>query len=156
MLFRSGDAQGALAVSTHDGGYSATGDHYYGLLEGNDELEDVFLGRISVETTTDLATIVSKIIKYEKANTPDPDYYTRALLTADTTPSGQSTIITSHYVKEAILNHNPDFSFVELYGDSPSPSSVSNALNTGMNFWNYRGWINMDGWGASQDRKSVV
>ena len=146
-----GDADGALAVPNHNGGYDKTGDHFYGLLEGNDELEDIFLGRLSVSSTTDLATVVSKIIKYEKATVvPDYSYFNRALLVADTTPSGQSTIITNQYVKEAMLSHNEGFTFTELYGDSPSASSVSNALNTGVNFWNYRGWINMDGWGATQ------
>ncbi|MFA7057474.1 MAG: C25 family cysteine peptidase, partial [Candidatus Cloacimonadales bacterium] len=146
-----GDADGALAVPTYNGGYDQTGDHYYGLLEGNDELEDVFLGRLSINDVTQLATVVAKTIKYEKATTvTNPAYFTRALLVADTTPSGQSTIITNQYVKEAMLAYNEDFTFTELYGDSPSASSVSNALNNGMNFWNYRGWINMDGWGSTQ------
>ncbi len=147
-----GDAQGAYSIPVYQiSSYSAGGDHWYGLLEGNDELEDVFLGRLSIENLVDLSTLVTKTIKYEKASSiPDPNYYTRALLVADTTPSGQSTIITNLFVKEAMTEFNDDYTFIELYGDSPSPTSVSNGMNAGVNFWNYRGWIGMDGWGASQ------
>ncbi|MBI9030689.1 T9SS type A sorting domain-containing protein [bacterium] len=148
-----GDAAGAYTIPVYQasGSYSAGGDHWYGLLEGNDDLEDVFLGRLSIETLVDLSTLVTKTIKYEKASTiPDSTYFTRALLVADTTPSGQSTIITNLFVKEAMTEYNDDFTFIELYGDSPSPTSVSNGMNAGVGFWNYRGWIGMDGWGASQ------
>ncbi len=146
-----GDGSGSYSIPVYQiSSYSAGGDHWYGLLEGNDELEDVFLGRLSIEDLIDLSTLVTKTIKYEKASTvTDLDYYTRALLVADTTPSGQSTIITNQFVKEAMTEYNDDFTFIELYGDSPSPSSVSNGLNAGVGFWNYRGWIGMDGWNTS-------
>ncbi|MFA7057472.1 MAG: C25 family cysteine peptidase, partial [Candidatus Cloacimonadales bacterium] len=140
-----GDGQGSLTIP------SFSGDHDYALLEGNDELEDVFLGRLSIESTTDLATVVAKTIKYEKATTvPDSTYFNRALLVADDSPSGQSTIIVSYYIKEAMKAHNNDFTFTEMYGNNINPSQISSSLNSGMNYWNYRGWINMEGWDASQ------
>ncbi len=140
-----GDGSGSYSIPVY-GSYPG-GDHWYGLLEGNDELEDVFLGRLSIENLVDLSTLVSKTIKYEKATTiPDSTYYTRALLVGDTTPSGQSTIITNQYVKEIMSAYNDDYTFIEHYGDSPSPSLVTNGINAGVGYWNYRGYIGMDGW----------
>lgn len=143
------DGDGSYSIPAY-GSYMA-GDHWYGLLEGNDDLEDVFLGRLSIENLVDLATVVAKTIKYEKASViPDSTYFTRALLVGDTQPSGQSTIITNHYVKEIMTAYNDDYTFIEHYGANPSPSSVSSGMNAGVNYWNYRGYISMDGWGVTQ------
>ncbi len=147
-----GDGSGSFSIPVYTiSSYSAGGDHWYGLLEGNDDLEDVFLGRLSIENLVDLSTLVTKTIKYEKATTiPDTTYYTRTLLVADTSPSGQSTIITNLFVKEIMSEYNDEYTFIEHFGNSPSPSLVSSGMNAGVGFWNYRGWIGMDGWGTSQ------
>ncbi len=148
-----GDGSGSFSLPVYQlsSSYTPGGDHWYTLLEGNDELEDIFIGRISIDDMIDLSTIVTKTIKYEKASViPDSTYYTRALLVGDTSPSGQSTIITNLYVKEIMNDYNDDYTFIEHYGDSPAPSQVSSGMNAGVGFWNYRGWIGMDGWGTGQ------
>ncbi len=146
-----GDGSGSFSLPVYQlsSSYTPGGDHWYTLLEGNDELEDIFIGRISIDDIIDLSTIVTKTLKYEKASViPDSTYYTRALLVGDTTPSGQSTIITNLYVKEIMKAYNDDYTFIEHYGNSPAPSQVSSGMNAGVGFWNYRGWIGMDGWGT--------
>lgn len=143
------DGDGSFVIPPY-GDYMA-GDHWYAQLDGSDVLEDVFLGRMSIGSLIDLSTIVTKTIKYEKATVmPDSLYYTRALLVGDTSPSGQSTIITSHYIKEIMKAYNEDYTFIEHYGVNPSPSQVSSGMNAGVNYWNYRGYISMDGWGNTQ------
>ncbi|OQY38712.1 MAG: hypothetical protein B6226_03245 [Candidatus Cloacimonetes bacterium 4572_65] len=146
------DGEGSFNIPVHQlsGSYNPGGDHYYGQLEGNDELEDIILGRLSISSLGDLATVVSKVLKFEQQTViADPDYFTRGLLVSDTTPSGQSTILTNLYVKEVMTEYNDNFTFTEHYGDSPASSLIDQALNPGVLYWNYRGWIGMDGWGEN-------
>ena len=42
------------------------GDHPYSQLDGNDLLPEVILGRMSIRSSTELATAVYKILNYEK------------------------------------------------------------------------------------------
>ncbi len=46
-------------------------DLYYAETDGSGYLPDMLYGRLSVETTTHITTIVEKILKYEKAQLPD-------------------------------------------------------------------------------------
>jgi hypothetical protein len=125
-------------------GYGGEGDHPYGQLEGNDILVDVHLGRISYNTITVLQTIINKTIKYEKNPCEGDDgWYERAVLVGDPSSSGQTTITTNKFVKEVIEDHNPNFSFIEIYSGSFN-SQMNSALTNGSSYFNYRGY-----WGVS-------
>ncbi len=144
-----GDADGNYTIPTWFetwSGYSGEGDHPYTQLEGNDILSDAFVGRLSFNTITEFQTIVSKILNYEKEPYLDQtDWYKSVLLVGDTSPSGQSCIITNKYIKELMLSAG-NYSFTELYGPSPSVSQMVNAVEDGVSFFNYRGWLGMSGW----------
>jgi len=45
---------------------AAASDHWYALLDGDDGIPDVAIGRLPVRTRTDLQTVVNKIVDYEK------------------------------------------------------------------------------------------
>ncbi len=148
-----GDAEGPFSIPTYTytvDYYTPGGDHWYCLLDGDDELEDIFIGRLSISSLIDLSTIVTKTIKYEKASViPDSTYYNRTLLVGATGHNtGQSAIITNKYVKEVMQSYNEDYNFIEYYDSAVSPNLITNGMNTGVAFWNYRGWMNMDGWGT--------
>jgi hypothetical protein len=140
-----GDAEGQLTIPTEYSG-GGEGDHYYTMLSGNDILADVFIGRISIDSSTDLQTIVSKIISYEKQPyTGNPQWFQRALLVGDPSSSGYSTISVNKFIKETILNANPEFEFFESYSGN-YVNSISNGINQGVSFFNYRGFAGMSGW----------
>ncbi|MDP8203483.1 MAG: C25 family peptidase propeptide domain-containing protein, partial [Candidatus Tenebribacter mawsonii] len=62
-----GDVGGSYGLPTYYiSYYNAEGDHPYGQLEGGDALEDVFLGRISISSVTNLQTYIAKVLNYEK------------------------------------------------------------------------------------------
>ncbi|MBC8527571.1 MAG: hypothetical protein H8D22_12085, partial [Candidatus Cloacimonetes bacterium] len=147
-----GDASGSFTIPTwfeYWSWYNGEGDHPYTQLEGNDILSDAFIGRLSFGSVSELQTIVNKILHYEKEPyMEDTDWYKSVLLVGDTSPSGQSCIITNKYIKELMLATN-DYSFTELYGSQPSVSQMVNAVNNGVSFFNYRGWIGMSGWSNS-------
>ena len=141
-----GDAGGSYNIPT--GYYSGPGDHYYTLLEGNDILADVFIGRLSFNNLFEFETIVSKILNYEKEPyMAQTNWYQHALLVGDPSSSSQSScIITNKYIKEIIEANASYYNYYEVYS-SPFVSQMNNAINNGVTYFNYRGYIGMSGWG---------
>ncbi len=146
-----GDASGSFTIPTWtlSGG---EGDHPYSQLEGNDILGDLFLGRITFSSINTFQVQLNKILNYEKnpylGNT---NWYSRALLTGDPAHSGYSTITVCKAAKELMLDYPGNFwgnsNFVEVYSGSFA-SLMNAAINQGVLYFGYRGYIGMSGWGA--------
>jgi len=131
--------------------YGGEGDYPYTHLAGNDLLGDVMIGRISAETADQLGTILAKVFSYEKNINNDPsaaEWLNRILLIGDPTYSGVSCEYNSKYIKELAELSNPEYSFVENYNSGFS-TTINSAINQGVNFFSYRGWLNMSGWDPS-------
>ena len=129
-------------------GYFGEGDHPYTLLEGDDIISDILIGRISARTQDHLNTIINKIINYESAsflNIPnfDNSWIERAALVSDPYPSGNSTIITNQYISETILEAGFE-EVVTNFGENNYDLWMLESINSGISFLNYRGW-----WGVS-------
>ncbi|MBN1327097.1 MAG: hypothetical protein JW996_04025, partial [Candidatus Cloacimonetes bacterium] len=60
-----GDAGGTFSIPTSNSG-GGDGDQYYALLEGNDILADIIIGRLSYSSAYELQTILGKIFNYER------------------------------------------------------------------------------------------
>ena len=145
-----GDTQGSYTVPCFTQGYGAT-DYNYTHLAGNDQVGDVMIGRISAENFTQLQTLFAKIYLYERdLNIATAEWLNRMLLVGDTSPSGISCVYINKYIKQMALRVNPDYTFAEIYGSDPSPSAMNQAINQGVGFFTYRGWINMSGWSPSE------
>ncbi|RLC50655.1 MAG: hypothetical protein DRH79_07305, partial [Candidatus Cloacimonadota bacterium] len=143
-----GDASGTFNIPTAyvDGG---EGDHFYTMLEGNDILADAFIGRLSFNSILELQTIVAKILHYEKEPYLDQtEWYEKALLVGDPSQSGPSVIDTNIFIKDMILQHNPDFDITEVYS-GPWVSQMASGINGGASYFNYRGFAGMSGWNNS-------
>ncbi|MDD4224297.1 MAG: C25 family cysteine peptidase [Candidatus Cloacimonetes bacterium] len=136
-----GDTSGSYTIpafTVSNGG----GDYPYTHLVGNDILGDVFIGRISVENISQLQNLLSKIYLYERdINLDTADWLDRMLLVGDTSPSGISTQYLNKYIKERALMINPDFTFTEIYNSSPAATQINAAINQGVGFYSYRGYI---------------
>jgi hypothetical protein len=145
-----GDVTGSFAVPgwyTSDG----FGDYPYQMLAGNDQLGDVFIGRISAENTMQLIVILSKIYAYEKdIDENNAQHLNRMLLTADTAISGASIRNLSYYIKEISEIENPDYTYTILAQFHPNPPDMNNALNEGVGFFNFRGIGGMSGWSPTE------
>jgi len=136
-----GDTVGSYPIPTFtvSGG---EGDYPYTHLEGNDILGDCFIGRISVENLVQLQNLLSKIYLYERdINLNLAQWLNRMLLVGDWSPSGISTMYISKYIKERALYVNPNYTFTEIYNDSPSAADINSAINQGVGFYSYRGYI---------------
>lgn len=150
FLIIIGDVTGSFAVP---GWYSdGFGDYPYQMLAGNDQLGDVFLGRISAENTSQLNVILAKIYAYEKnINVDNAQWLDRMLLTSDTLYSGISVENISYYIRDISLRENPNYTYTMLNQNSPSPSAMNSAINQGVGFFNYRGYAGMSGWSVSEN-----
>lgn len=128
--------------------YQGEGDYPYTHLAGNDYLGDVMIGRISVETVEHLAIMLAKIYRYERDIVVDDiaaAWLNRILLIGDPSSSGISCVYASKYIKELAETVNPDYEFIENYSGGYS-STINSGINQGVNFFSYRGYINMSGW----------
>ncbi len=144
-----GDAGGSFSIPTGHyafGQYNGEGDHYYTMLEGDDYLSDIFIGRLSFNTLTEFQTIISKIINYEKmpymGNT---EWYNKAFLVGDPTYSGPSCIDTKIHIKDMIDVNSPNIECTEVYSGN-WVMHMNNNLNEGVSYFNYRGFVYMSGW----------
>ena len=149
-----GDTNGSYAIPTWTetlSNYSGKGDYPYTHLAGGDLLGDVFIGRISAENLSQLSILFSKIYAYEKNINNDETaaaWLNRMMLVGDPTSSGISTQYVNKFIKELALETNPDYTFIENYSGG-FPSTMNQAVNTGIGFFNYRGYIGMSGWSPS-------
>ena len=144
-----GDAGGNFSIPTGhlDGGmYNGEGDHFYTMLEGDDILADVFIGRLSFNDILEFETIISKILNYEKnPYLGDLEWYNRALMLGDPTDSGPSTVTTNQSIVEMMSYEVPDIDCIEIY-EGNWVNSISTNLNQGVLYFHYRGFANMSGW----------
>jgi hypothetical protein len=153
-----GDASGTFSVPSYSESmsgwtsYTAEGDYPYSLLAGADLYGDVQLGRISISSGGDLVKYVAKIMVMEKdINVATATWLNKMLLVGDSGNSGISTIYTNQYIHEISKVVNPNYTYTELYG-SPTVAAMNTAINTGVGFFNYRGWLGMSGWNPGNNQ----
>ena len=152
-----GDVGGTYSIPTyyedygHDSyGSDCEGDHLYTTLDGNDLLPEVLIGRMSIRSSSELSTVVYKIMYYEQATYLDsyPDYYKNASMAGDPSSSGNSCVITKEAVKGLLEEY--DFTDVDIKTSGNGWSSwMQNELSDGTLYFNYRGYLGMSGFSSS-------
>ena len=141
-----GDADGSVSVPTYDvsagagsGGAHGESDYPYTLIEGDDYYPEMIVGRISVRSSSELATVVNKIIGYEKAYAGTGDWLTSAALVGDPYDSGISCVITSQYIEQIMENSGVE-NIESQYSGSNFDSFMREQINSGISYLNYRGF----------------
>lgn len=139
-----GDTGGSFSIPS----YNSYIDYYYTWLDGNDNLGDAVIGRISVENTSQMVTYMAKVQALEKDINPAASaWLNRMVLVASSSGgSGISPRYTNDYIAERAFDVNPNYTFIKNYGSTASPATTNAAINQGVAFYNFRGWLNMDGW----------
>jgi hypothetical protein len=132
--------------------YYGTGsvtDLYYGEFDGNgDYLPEMFIGRLPVADTSELKSVVSKIIQYEKFHFADTNmFHSRALATAGVDDSHATYM--NGQVNYAVTNYltpeNNISAYHFLYPDAKKDSIIK-LINYGLSFINYSGHGSSSGW----------
>jgi hypothetical protein len=146
----AGDATGSYSLPTFNEnvtGYHGEGDHPYSQLSGSDNVPEVFVGRLSFESLTELETIVAKILDYEKTpNTSDPNWFHSACLVGDPSGSGYTCIQIQQWLKER-LRSEFNYTRIDTIFSGPFSSRMAASVNAGVSYFGYRGYWGMSGWG---------
>jgi hypothetical protein len=141
-----------LYFSDLDGDWDANGNHYYGEVQDSIDLyPDVFVGRASCSSVSQVQAWVNKVLTYEE--NPPSDYTTKMLFLAEILWSNPYT--NSALSKELIEQEfvPPQFDpITKLYEDwgNETWSSTMAALNDGQNIVNHDGhcWYTVMGVGS--------
>jgi len=137
-----GDAAGSVAVSCYTYSGGAT-DHNYSLLEGGDVLPEVYVGRISVGSATELQTAINKILYYEQnPMSTSTDWYKKGIVVAGSSSSGWSTIQVNRNIRHWWLEDGfsqVDTMWYNMGGNIET--FMRNACNNGISALNYRGYL---------------
>lgn len=134
-----GDVDGTFGIPTDGTKY----DHNFADLEGNDDYEEISVGRISAQSAGDLAKIHNKIMLYER--TPymgDTSWYTRAFLYAGTSNNVSSNEILMLWANDMFRNYTGvGFSQVSTHSGGVSNSLIGERLTEGVSYFLWRGTV---------------
>ncbi|TES92190.1 MAG: T9SS type A sorting domain-containing protein [Candidatus Cloacimonadota bacterium] len=112
----------------------------YSQLEGSDLFPDIFLGRISVDNSFELNVIISKIFGYERAPQSPATWLNKFLCVSGQDFNSQPE--TKIWVQEFVEDYG--YTVDTLFARSGANATmISNAINNGRAYVNYRG----GGWG---------
>ncbi len=135
-------------------GYGTTGnvtDMYYGEFDGNgDYIPEMYIGRLPVADTTELKSVIKKIIQYEKFEFADTNkFYSRVIATAGyeaiyaNQMNGQVKYAVSNYLTKINKIDEYHFYYPKSY---TARDSILKLLKKGVSFINYTGHGEVAGW----------
>ena len=132
---------------------NGTGDHDYACLAGGDILGDLFVGRMSIDGASQLQNVINKQLSYERSPFyTDLSWFNSAHLVADSNSgSGWSTAFISENIRY-LLETDGFTNVTDCYaheGCTNEVTSIANAFNNGILYFNYRGYQYMNGWSNS-------
>jgi hypothetical protein len=121
-------------------------DHPYVLLEGEDSFPEAWVGRLSVDTIGELVVVMSKILSYEsQPYLGDPGWFKRALLVG-TVSAAISTQHVNNWIGRKLIENGFTQIDTAYYPMQSSLTLISNPINNGVGFVNYRGLGAWDHW----------
>ena len=142
-----GDTSGSYSIPHFTYSDGAT-DVEYSYLSGNDFLPEIFIGRISVNSSSDISNLVNKTLSYEKAAHHGNWWFGRAALVGDPTDSGVSTITTMKYIQNIMESYGMD-DIRTNYDNGNYDNWVENQFDDGVLYYNYRGFYGSSSIGQS-------
>ncbi|TKJ40645.1 hypothetical protein CEE37_06690 [candidate division LCP-89 bacterium B3_LCP] len=146
LLF--GDTNGSYALPAGamvSGSYGI--DHPYSMLDGGDLLPDAAVGRIPAYDDYEAAVMRNKVLYYEKLPfTTHDEWYHQGCLIAGSSWSGLSTILTNRWIKDRMVQR--EYTRIDTFwfsmGSPGVAQTINNAVNDGVSYLNYRGYLGME------------
>jgi len=126
-----------------------TGDYNYTLLDGNDPLPDVAIGRLSCTDLDQLERIVNKLVSYESNPVMDnTDWFKQGAVIAGATINGLSTILVAKYVLKELYNigfNDVRHWYHDVNGNiGGNQPFLTDAVEWGISVLHYRAYMNMN------------
>ena len=148
-----GDVDGVAAMpSFYYGPDNDVTDQKYTHLLGDDFFPDVFIGRFSVDSISELVVMIRKTINYHRQPlATNPDWLDRALIVAgnysNTVPIPITPKWTSYWIRDLMLDEGYTSVDTVFYPPTQQGASlIQNYINSGVGIVNYRGWGDANGW----------
>jgi len=137
-------------------------DYTYSLLDGNDMLPDVAIGRLSARNLDDLGVIVNKIISYETNphlvdddGNDDSAWLRRSALLANDQRTGYSAIFLNRWLRKMLLDTGFEEVDTLYFTSNPNQQDchdfIERNITDGISMFNYRGWGQFNGAWAYED-----
>jgi len=145
-----GDADGVppLYTSPYTSGAS---DPSYSYIVGNDNYQDLFIGRFSAESSEDVDTQVERSIEYERDPQIGGEWYHKGTgIASSQGPGDDGEYDDEHmdFIRDDLLAYT--YTEVDqIYDPYATSTMVSNALNEGRSIVNYCGHGSITSWGSS-------
>ena len=149
-----GDVSGQIIVPTFYipggwGNYDVT-DFQYSLCEGDDYFPDVMLGRVSIQSLTQLQTVISKIVNYEKTPYMDEDWFDHSLMISYVLDEGgwhlYSHRETVMAVREKLLDYTHTVVDTFVHPFNQGQGNLATMINQGRSIVNLRATGSHDHW----------
>ena len=148
-----GDVDGVAAMpSFYYGPENDVTDQRYTHILGGDFFPDVFIGRFSIDSISELVVMIRKTINYHRQPlSSNADWLDKALVVAgnysNTVPIPITPKWTSYWVRDLLYDNG--FTSVDTVFYPPiqqGASLIQNYINNGVGIVNYRGWGDANGW----------
>ena len=121
-------------------------DHPYSLLEGDDSFPELMVGRLSVDSITELLAFSAKIVAYERSpHMTNTDWFQRGLMIS-TVWGAASAQATKEWVADKLLENGFEHIYTAYHPNQSSTADIANPINQGVGFVNYRGYGMYNGW----------
>ena len=128
-------------------------DNYYGMLEGTDYYEEVFVGRLSVISSQDATNQVNKILHYEKNLDETATWLSRAVGVAaneGTGHNGEADYVHMDYIRDTLMHYTiTEMSQHYAYVNNPTASNMIADFNIGASVTNYCNHGSPDSWAVA-------
>lgn len=143
-------------------------DHPFALISGDDELPDIAVGRLSVETLAAATLVVDKIIQYDTNQLSPEHWMTDILFLSDDTDSAGNFCDANELIvnkldgsltalERCLVGISPSVDDATLAETQSMRDLMFNAINiTGTLILNYRGHGGIDYWGPIDGNKPRI
>jgi len=142
-----GDAGGAGAIPAFSADYHEIiyTDYPYSLLSGDDFYADVIVSRLSFSNSTELLTIISKIMVYEAGVPENRDWADHLLLVGDPAESGVAVVDNVNFIENIYLDFNTP-GVVHKICEPPFDQQIDSVIMQGVSSFFYRGFAGVSNW----------
>lgn len=140
-----------IPAHSMNGGYS---DNYFGMLEGDDFYEEVFVGRLSVKDDEDVKNQINKIIYYERDIDETATWLSNGAGVAAKEGRGhfnEYDYVHMDYIRDTLLNYTyTDISQHYDKVNEPTLKDLISRFNEGVGVINYCNHGTVDGWRVTE------
>ncbi len=136
-----GDDQGSFSIPPGSGSGYGAGDQPYSCIVGDDNLADIGIGRISVQSFTQAQAYAAKVLSYElDVDFDNTDWYLRGMLNRSDGYAGISKVIMLRYYRYCMVQLGYTQIDTVMWGGGNS--FAVQRINDGVSFYGARGYIN--------------